>query len=65
MLFENMDRIVFIGDSVTDMGSEIPVGEGLFDKVGHGYVRMVENLLCSVYPEVFLRIKFFLRKRRL
>ncbi len=56
MLFENMDRIVFIGDSVTDMGSECPVGEGLFDKVGHGYVRMVENLLCAVYPEVFLRI---------
>ena len=56
MLFENMDRIVFIGDSVTDMGSENPVGEGLFDKVGHGYVRMVENLLCSVYPEVFLRV---------
>lgn len=27
MIFENMDRIVFAGDSVTDMGSENPVGE--------------------------------------
>lgn len=28
MIFENMDRIVFAGDSVTDMGSVQPVGEG-------------------------------------
>lgn len=32
MIFENMDRIIFAGDSVTDMGSAQPVGEGLFDK---------------------------------
>ena len=34
MIFEDMDRIVFAGDSVTDMGSELPVGGGLFDNVG-------------------------------
>ena len=34
MIFEPMDRIVFAGDSVTDMGSAQPVGEGLFDNVG-------------------------------
>ena len=34
MLFEDMDRIVFAGDSVTDMGSDQPVGEGLFDSLG-------------------------------
>lgn len=56
MLFENMDRIVFAGDSVTDMGSTNPVGEGLFDNLGHSYVRVVENLLSSLYPEVYLRI---------
>ena len=39
MLFENGDRIVFAGDSVTDMGSVNPVGEGLFDSLGNGYVR--------------------------
>mgnify|MGYP003302958262 CR=1 FL=1 len=44
MIFENMDRIVFAGDSVTDMGSENPVGEGLFDNVGRSYVRVIENM---------------------
>lgn len=56
MIFENMDRIVFAGDSVTDMGSERPVGEGLFDNLGHGYVRILENMLATWYPEVKLRI---------
>ncbi len=56
MLFENMDRIVFAGDSVTDMGSKNPVGEGLFDVLGHGYVRMIENLLVAFYPERNIRV---------
>ena len=56
MLFENMDRIVFAGDSVTDMGSAQPVGEGLFDNLGHGYVRVVENMLSAWYPEVKIRV---------
>ncbi len=56
MIFENMDRIVFAGDSVTDMGSQSPVGEGLFENLGHGYVRIIENLLSGCYPEVKLRI---------
>ena len=56
MIFEHMDRIVFAGDSVTDMGSAQPVGEGLFDNLGQGYVRMVDNLLGACYPEVYLRI---------
>ena len=41
MIFENMDRVVFAGDSVTDMGSAQPVGEGLFDNMGHGYPRVI------------------------
>ena len=57
MIFEQGDRIVFAGDSVTDMGSAQPVGEGLFDNVGRSYVRIVENMLSAVYPEVNLRIK--------
>lgn len=56
MIFENMDRIVFAGDSVTDMGRSYPVGEGLFDSVGNGYVRTIENLLCACYPDVILRV---------
>jgi len=56
MIFENNDCIVFAGDSVTDMGSAQPVGEGLFDSVGQGYVRRIENLLSACYPEINLRI---------
>lgn len=56
MIFENYDRIVFAGDSVTDMGSMQPVGEGLQDNVGRGYVRILENMLAAYYPEIFLRI---------
>lgn len=56
MIFAPYDRIVFAGDSVTDMGSVNPVGEGLFDNAGKGYVRVVESLLYAVYPEMNLRI---------
>lgn len=56
MIFENYDRIVFAGDSVTDMGSTNPVGEGLFDNVGRGYVRVLESMFAAYYPDIFLRI---------
>ena len=56
MIFKDMERIVFAGDSVTDMGSANPVGEGLFDNVGRGYVRVIENMLAVCYPELRLRI---------
>ena len=56
MIFQDMDRIVFAGDSVTDMGSKNPVGEGLFENVGRSYVRVVENLLAAVYPEIRVRV---------
>lgn len=56
MIFENGDRIVFAGDSVTDMGSAQPVGEGLFDNLGRSYVRIIENMLSVWYPEINLRI---------
>lgn len=56
MLLENGDRIVFAGDSVTDMGSANPVGEGLFESLGNGYVREIENLLTAWYPELNIRV---------
>jgi len=56
MIFQDMDRIVFAGDSVTDMGSEKPVGEGLFDNTGRGYVRVIENMLSTWYPEIRVRV---------
>ena len=56
MIFEHMDRIVFAGDSVTDMESAQPVGEGLFENVGKSYVRIVENMLAAFYPEIYIRV---------
>ncbi|MCQ2456285.1 MAG: SGNH/GDSL hydrolase family protein [Clostridia bacterium] len=56
MIFQNNDRIVFAGDSVTDMGSACPVGEGLFDNLGHRSVRIIDNMLAAVYPELKIRV---------
>lgn len=56
MIFKDMDRIVFAGDSVTDMGSKQPVGEGLVDNVGRGYVRIVESMLAAYYPNIRVRV---------
>lgn len=49
MLFNDGDKIVFTGDSVTDAGRVRPVGEG--QGIGAGYVRKIDNLLNVVYPE--------------
>lgn len=56
MIFSDLDRIVFAGDSVTDMGSVQPVGEGMHEGLGVGYVREVESLLTACYPEVRVRV---------
>lgn len=57
MLFKDMDRIVFAGDSITDMGSTLPVGDGsLWDALGRSYVRIVDNMLAAYYPEVKVRV---------
>ncbi|MBR3917904.1 MAG: SGNH/GDSL hydrolase family protein [Clostridia bacterium] len=56
MIFQNNDRIVFAGDSVTDMGSTNPIGEGLSENVGRGYVRLVESFLSAYYPEILTRV---------
>ena len=56
MFFENKDVIVFAGDSVTDMGSITPVGEGHGDDLGVGYVRIIDSMLSATYPEYDFRI---------
>ncbi len=58
MIIDNMERIVFAGDSVTDMGRDKTNGpsEGLFDRIGFGFVRMIENMLAAWYPERNFRI---------
>ena len=51
LLFNDKEKIVFTGDSVTDDGRLRPVGEGIHDGVGRGYVRQIETLLNVCYPE--------------
>lgn len=56
MIFKDKERIVFAGDSVTDAGRVRPLGEGLFDSLGQGYVRIFNNFMCAWYPEIKLRV---------
>jgi lysophospholipase L1-like esterase len=49
-------KLVMIGDSITDCGRQQPVGEGLFDAIGKGYVAQVEALLSSTYPQRKVRV---------
>ena len=45
-----------IGDSVTDCGRAQPVGEGLFNALGNGYVTLVDSILTTLYPERSIRV---------
>lgn len=56
LIFKNMDWIVFAGDSVTDMGSEQPVGESFDENLGRSYVRIIDNMLSTWYPEILVRV---------
>jgi len=58
MIFEKGDRIVFIGDSISDYGRTRPIGEGTSNAVGWGtsYVANAGALLNCMYPELALRI---------
>ena len=49
-------KLVMIGDSITDCERSRPVGEGLFQAIGKGYVAQVDALLQSVYPDLYIRV---------
>ncbi|MDX2111266.1 MAG: SGNH/GDSL hydrolase family protein [Verrucomicrobiota bacterium] len=52
-------RLVIIGDSVTDHGKGNPAGEGLFEAIGRGwggYVSQVDAILSTFYPERAIRV---------
>lgn len=55
MIFEQYDRIVFAGDSVTDAGSANPVGDNP-NQLGNGYVHLIHAFLASCYPERMVRV---------
>jgi len=56
MLLQKNDKLVMIGDSVTDCGRARPAGEGLFGAIGTGYVGYVNALLDITYPELKIRV---------
>ncbi len=56
MLLNKNDKLVMIGDSVTDCGRARPVGEGLFGAIGTGYVGYVNALIDATYPELKIRV---------
>ncbi len=56
MIIEPKSKLVMIGDSITDCGRTRPIGEGLFDALGNGYVSLVDGLLIAGYPEHKIRV---------
>jgi len=56
MKLQKHDKLVMIGDSITDCGRAKPIGEGLFEAIGKGYVAQIDALLGAVYPELAVRV---------
>lgn len=46
LLFQSGDKVLFIGDSITDCGRR-----GEHAPLGHGYVRKITELITAKYPE--------------
>ena len=49
-------KLLMIGDSVTDCERARPIGEGLFGAIGKGYVQNVDSLLSTAYPSHHIRV---------
>jgi lysophospholipase L1-like esterase len=56
IILEKNSRLVMIGDSITDCGRARPVGEGLGEALGKGYVALVDAALRSTYPDHRIRV---------
>ena len=56
MKIQPNSKLVMIGDSITDCERARPVGEGLFEAIGKGYVSLVDGLLGATYPAHRIRV---------
>lgn len=56
MLIQPNSKLLIIGDSITDCGRARPIGEGLFDALGKGYVDVINSLLTASYPGHHIRV---------
>ena len=50
------EKLLMIGDSITDVERARPIGEGRDPALGRGYVAMVDALLGAVYPDASVRV---------
>ena len=50
------DRLVLIGDSITDCGRTRPVGEGRFGALGNGYVSVLDAMITAADPGRMVRV---------
>jgi len=56
MILNGNEKIVFIGDSITDCERARPVGEGTGDSLGRSYVSIVNAMLTVIYPTQNIRV---------
>lgn len=56
MKIEPNSKVVCIGDSITDCERARPVGEGLFEAIGKGWVSLADALLKAAYPQENIRM---------
>lgn len=56
MKLQKGQKLLFIGDSITDCGRLKPEGEGSDEALGNGYVSLVNAFLQSTYPELGIRV---------
>lgn len=54
--FQANQKLLFIGDSITDCGRERPVGQRRWSSLGQGYVSFVDSILSAAMPEVAVRV---------
>lgn len=57
MKLQANQKLLFIGDSITDAGRErARNGEGLFNPHGTGYVNLINSLLLASHPQLRIRV---------
>ena len=55
MIIQSKSKLLFIGDSITDVGRARPVGERPKGGLGTGYVNLVDALIGTKYPDRHIR----------
>ncbi|WPJ94758.1 SGNH/GDSL hydrolase family protein [Coraliomargarita algicola] len=54
--FQANQKLLFIGDSITDCGRGRPLGQRRASSLGSGYVSFVDSILGAAHPELPVRV---------